>query len=45
MAACYCQIEKGYGILFVCGVKFYVIVYLVYICADRVQDYFCCVYD
>ena len=29
VSACYCQIEKGYGILFfVCGVKFYVIVFI-----------------
>ena len=28
VSSCYCQIEKGYGIvLFVCGVKFYGIVY------------------
>jgi len=32
VCACYCQIEKGYGIVFfVCGVKFYVIVYFVYV--------------
>jgi len=39
--------EKGYGIVFfVCGVKFYVIVYFVYICVNGVQVDFCCVvYD
>ena len=43
----YCQIEKVYGIVFfVCGVKFYVIVYFVYVCVDGVQVDFCCViYD
>ena len=47
VSACYCQIEKGYGIVFfVCGVTFYVIVYFVYICVDGVQFDFCCViYD
>jgi hypothetical protein len=47
VSACYCQIEKSYGIVFfVCGVKFYVIVYFVYICVDGVQVDFCCVvYD
>jgi len=42
VSACYCQIEKGYGIVFfVCGVKFYVIVYFVYMCVDGVQvDFF-----
>jgi len=35
----YCQIKKGYGILFfVCGAKFYVIVYFVYIYVDGVQQ-------
>jgi len=44
VSACYCQIEKGYGIVFfLCGVKFYVIVYFVYICVDGVQVDFCCV--
>jgi len=39
----YCQIKKGYGIVFfVCGVKFYVIVYFVYIHVDCVQVDFCC---
>ena len=44
VSVCYCQIEKGYGIVFfVCGVKFYVIVYFVYICIDVVQiDFFLC---
>ena len=47
VSSCYCQIEKGYGIVFfVCGVKFYVIVYFVYVCVDGVQVDFCCViYD
>jgi len=47
VSACYCQIEKGYGIVFfICGVKFYVTVYFVYICVDGVQVDFCCViYD
>jgi len=47
VSAYYCQIEKGYLIVFfVCGVKFYVIVYFVYICVDGVQVDFCCVvYD
>ena len=32
VSACYWQIKKGYGIVFfLCGVKFYVIVYFVYI--------------
>jgi len=35
VSACYCQIEKGHGIVFfVCGVKFYVTVYFVYICVE-----------
>ena len=47
VSSCYCQIEKGYGIVFfLCGVKFYVIVYFVYVCVDGVQVDFCCViYD
>ena len=42
VSACYCQIEKSYGIVFfVCGVKFYVIVYFVCVCVDGVQvDFF-----
>jgi len=44
VSACYCQIEKGYGIVFyVCGAKFYVSVYFVYKCVDGVQVDFCCV--
>jgi len=50
VSACYCQIEKDYGIVFfACGVKFYVVVvvvYFVYVCVDGVQVDFCCVvYD
>jgi len=38
VSACYCLIEKGYGIVFfVCGVKFYVIVHFIYICVHGVQ--------
>ena len=37
VSSCYCQIEKGYGfVFFVCWVKFYVIVYFVYVCVDGV---------
>jgi len=44
VSACYCQIERGYGIaFFVCGVMFYVILYFVYICIDSVQvDFLLC---
>ena len=47
VSVCYCQIEKGYGIVFfLCGVNFYVIVYFVYVCVDGVQvDFYCVVYD
>ena len=47
VSSCYCQIEKGYRIVFFkCGVKVYVIVYFVYVCVAGVQVDFCCVmYD
>ena len=47
VSACYCQIEKGYGIVFfLYGVKFYVIAYFVCTYVDGVQVDFCCVvYD
>ena len=39
LSACYCQIEKGYGLVFF--VCIYVIVYFVYMCVDGVQvDFF-----
>ena len=40
----YCQIEKGYRIMFFLhGVKFCIIVYFICICVDGVQVDFCCV--
>jgi len=47
VSSCYFRIEKGYGIVFfVRGVKFYVIMYFVYVRVDGVQVDFCCViYD
>ena len=47
VSAFYCQIEKGYEIVFfVCGVKIYVTVYFVCVCVDGMQVDFCCVvYD
>ena len=39
VSACYCKIEKSYGIMFfVCGIKFYVIVYFVYLISSYLLD-------
>jgi hypothetical protein len=47
LLACYCQVQEVYRFVgFVCGIEFYIIVNLVYLCVTDVRFVFCCViYD
>jgi hypothetical protein len=47
LLACYSQVQEVYRFVgFVCGIEFYIIMNLVYLCVNDVQLDFCCViYD
>ena len=40
---CYCQVKKVYRHVLMCGIEFYVIMYLIYVCIDGAWVSSCCV--